>query len=337
MTGSYTKKVLKSGLALTLAFSLSACGGAGKTDGSGPAKEAGQATEAANAGQTEIQDEDVTAAQHGQAADYLVSKKVVLPAQYVYPKEEDFTNKDGEFDFEAYDKAMEEWISNNEARQAISDETINKLYDYYKKTVPYILQYKEGENILYSPVNVYMALGMLGEITAGETRQQILDLLGEKDIESLRESVGQIWNSSYVDDGSVTSILAASLWMNQDIEFNQETVDQLAETYFAESYRGQTGSPGMNAALQQWLNEHTGNLLQEQAGQVELEPDTLLALATTIYFKAGWAEQFNKEMTSTETFHAVSGDLEKEFLHGTETGLYYWGDHFTAVDRQLMN
>lgn len=340
MIGLSMKRILKSSLALTLAVSLTACTGtdvSDQADASNQANESKQSAETANAGQTEIQNEDVTAAQHGDAVDYLVSKKVELPAQYAYPKEEDFKTSDGEFDYEAYDKAMEEWITNNEARQAISDETIQKLFEYYKKTVPYFLQYKEGENILYSPVNVYMALGMLCEITAGDSRQQILDLLGEKDIESLRESVSQIWNSSYVDDGSVTSILAASLWMNQDIEFNQETVDQLADTYFAESYKGETGSDGMNQALHKWLNDHTGNLLEEQAGAVNLEPETILALATTIYFKAGWADQFNKEANTTETFHAVSGDVEKEFMHSSDTDTFYWGDHFTAVNRELAN
>ena len=43
---------------------------------------------------------------------------------------------------------------------------------------------KEGENAAYSPVNVYMALAMLAELTDGASRQQILDLLGSDSLEA---------------------------------------------------------------------------------------------------------------------------------------------------------
>lgn len=37
------------------------------------------------------------------------------------------------------------------------------------------------ENMVCSPVNVYIALSMLAETASGETRKQILDALGAED------------------------------------------------------------------------------------------------------------------------------------------------------------
>lgn len=33
-----------------------------------------------------------------------------------------------------------------------------------------------------------------------------------------------------------------------------------------------------------WINEHTGNLLTEQAGKLKLNADTVLALVSTLYY-----------------------------------------------------
>jgi len=324
------KRVLTSLLAMILIFSLCSCG-AMKNWGK-PV----QSIEAQENTGTESGEEDVTVSEYGDQGTKMVSKKVELPQQVSYPDAEGF-GSDESFDDEGFNADYDKWFENHQTQLEISKDTVKKLYEYYQKTLPYMLNHEQGKNILYSPVNVYLALAMLCEITDGETRQQVIEILGEKDIESLRKTVKDVWDTSYVDDGSVTSILAASLWMNQDIKFNQETIDQLAQTYYAESYKGTPGTAEMDKALQNWLNEHTGNLLKEQAGQITLDPRTILALATTLYFKVRWNNEFNPQMNTTETFHAVTGDVEKEFMHSSGSDSYFWGENFSAVSRSLLN
>ena len=118
---------------------------------------------------------------------------------------------------------------------------------------------------MYSPVNTYMALAMLAEVTDGESRQQILDLLEAGDLKTLRAHGENIWRLCYSDDGAVTSIPANSLWLRDGMEYNQNTLDLLAQHYYASSYRGEMGSEEYDRALQTWLNEQTGGLLKEQA------------------------------------------------------------------------
>lgn len=162
-----------------------------------------------------------------------------------------------------------------------------------------------GENLAYSPLNVYMALAMLAELTGGESRAQILDLLGADSIEALRQQASDVWNASYRSDGAVESILASSVWLNEDVSFNQDTMDTLADTYYASSFRGEMGSADFNKALQDWLNEQTGGLLSDQTGGIELEPETVLALATTVYFRAKWNNEFQESGTEPGIFHAA--------------------------------
>lgn len=198
-------------------------------------------------------------------------------------------------------------------------------------------QYLSGagaENRVVSPLNVYMALAMLAELTDGESRAQLLTLLRAEDIETLRAQATELWNASYRDDGVSSSLLASSVWLDRDVDFVPETMQTLADVYYASSYRGEMGSDGFNEALRAWLNENTGGLLAEQAAGVELDAETLLALATTVYFRAKWANEFLARNTEPGTFHAPGGDRTCDMMHGGANA-YYWGEHFSAVTRGL--
>lgn len=192
------------------------------------------------------------------------------------------------------------------------------------------------ENKVCSPLNIYFALGMLAELTDGSSRQQILDLLGHDSIDTLRAQARALWNANYNDDGMLTSVLASSLWLNEDVPFVQSTLDTLADTYYASSYQGEMGSAQLDQALQAWLNDQTGGLLKEAAGQVRLEPETVLALATTVYYQGRWAQEFNPDNTAPDTFHSPEGDVTCDFMHSSSSNNYYWGDQFSAVGRSVL-
>ena len=208
--------------------------------------------------------------------------------------------------------------------------------EYLRATATELLGDAGAENLVYSPLNIYMALSMLAEITDGESRAQILSLLGETDVETLRENAHALWNANYSDDGAVTSILASSLWLNEDVSFRQDTLNTLAENYYASSYQGMMGTDAMNKALQNWLNEQTGGLLKDQIDGIETTPETILALATTIYFQAKWAEEFSKNRTEKDIFHGANGDTTADFMKQTLWyGNYYWGENYSATYKGL--
>ena len=146
-----------------------------------------------------------------------------------------------------------------------------------------------------------MAFAMLAEITDNNSRQQILDVLGCDNIETLRKEASALWLSNYSDDGLVTSILSSSVWLSDRYSYKQESLQQLANIYYASSFSGKMGSEKYNKALQTWLNDQTGGLLKDSAETIEMGPETIMALATTIYFKASWSDFFQKK-TTTKVF-----------------------------------
>lgn len=212
----------------------------------------------------------------------------------------------------------------------------NNLSPFIQKTFSEFLKDSKNENIIYSPLNVYMALSMLAEISDGNSRQQVLDLLNADSIETLRNQAHSIWNANYCDDGAVTSILASSLWMNKDVNSNKETLDLLASNYYTSTFKGEMGSEEYNKAFQSWLNSQTGGLLKDYISNEEMSPDTLMALATTIYFKANWDREFYEEETTKDIFQSPTGDITIDFMNDTITnGTYYWGKNFSAINKSL--
>lgn len=209
--------------------------------------------------------------------------------------------------------------------------------DFYDITLRNFLLGAGEENRIYSPVNVYMALAMLAEISDGESRSQILALLGEKNVETLRTAASHLWLANYSEDDSVTSIPASSLWLNQDLTFRQDTVDALAKHYYSTVYQGQMGSAEFDQALQDWLNEQTNGLLEEEVHGVGFSVNTILALATTLYFKAGWSDEFLEANTVEEVFHSPSGDNACDFMKMSSARNYYWGENFSAVSLSFQN
>lgn len=243
-------------------------------------------------------------------------------AAAVYPKA---TKYPGELSIN-YDS----WEAERRGRWKSGKLIDSNVNDFYKKTAQEFLS--GDENKAYSPVNVYMALAMLGETTDGESRRQILDLLGVDNIEGLREDAKNMWLANYCNDGAVTSILANSVWLNKDVNIKQQTVDVLAENYYASSYRGDTGSPKMTNAVQTWLNQQTNELLSDSVKNVSLDPETIMALYSTVYFRAKWDNQFDKSKNDTKTFHAPKVDIQTEFMNDTETyGWFYGGEDFGAM------
>ena len=259
--------------------------------------------------------------------------KASYPVQVQFPDADDYHD-----DWEKYNEQWDLWREDAQQRRAGQVDN-DVLADFLTTAVPELLTGTVGNEVC-SPVNIYMALAMLSEVTHGNTRAEIFQTLGVYSLEEMREKAAKVWNTAYRNDGAVTSILASSLWMDEELDYNSETVQALADNYYASSYKGEMGSDSMNTALRSWINEQTGGLLEQQASDLELSPETILALASTVYFRAKWSQEFNPDRTTEGEFVILSpdgGTIPCEFMNSSGTNTYYWSDNFGAVSCRLEN
>lgn len=266
----------------------------------------------------------------------LAIRTAAYPEMAPYPDMMSFIKSDGELD-DAFSEAYDAWWEDMRAQRNQPEGYAEGLKGFFENSIRQFLTDSQGQNRVYSPLNVYMALGMLAEVTDGGSREQILALLGTDNVDALRSQAHAIWNANYRNDGATTMILASSLWLNENVNFTESTLDSLAENYYASSYQGTMGSPELNHALQAWLNEQTDGLLQDHASQVNLDSETVMALATTVSFHAKWHNEFSETRTEKGVFHGASGDISCDFMHQGGSRTYYWGEQFSAVSQGFEN
>lgn len=253
-----------------------------------------------------------------------------------YPNEAKYAASNGNFDSEKYDEDWDAWWESYQEKTADMTDPA-ALTHWFTTSIPALMQNAGKENRVCSPLNIYMALSMLAAVTGGETRQQILDALGAESLDALQKQAAQLWAENSWDDGLVTSTLANSIWLRDGYNYNSETLQTLGEDFYASAFSGEMGSDAYNNILRDWINEHTGNLLTEQAGKLELNADTVLALVSTLYYSASWHDKFSSAATTQDVFHAPNGDVSTDFLHSSDSNTVYYGDGFSAIGLSLEN
>lgn len=210
------------------------------------------------------------------------------------------------------------------------------LEDFFAESMAQTLS-GSTENQTYSPVNLYMALCLMAEVS--DSNEQILTLLNANDRESLREQANLIWNATYRDEGDQT-LLANSVWLDKGLDYNQDVMDTLAESYYTDVYSGNLQSRKTGSAIKDWLNSNTGNILKSDVDNLQVDPLTVMLLYATVYYQAKWSDsvEFNKAMNTEALFHAPNGDVDCTYMNKKlmQTN-YYWAEDFGAISLSLKD
>ena len=247
-------------------------------------------------------------------------------------------DRDDYKDVNAWREDFIKWEEEQKQISSTASDAVTALTPFFLTGSEQFLSTQGSENALWSPINAYIGLSMMTELTDGASRQQILDLFGVSSTDELRQQAGAVWESAYHDNGHEISTLANSLWLEEGLDYDQETMDNLAYYYYASVYRGDLGSRKINNAIGAWLNNNTGGLLKNASKNINLSPDTILALYSTIYFQAKWQNQFNQSNNTDDVFHAPDGDKTATFMNKKLAQMnYYYGDQFSAVALSLKN
>lgn len=247
-----------------------------------------------------------------------VSEGVWALANAVYPES---------IAYDDYDASSQRWQENQ-----VTEETAYAMNAFSYKTASAVLKDSEVSGC-YSPLSLYQALAILASGAEGETRDQILSLLGMTDLETLAEESGKLYRVNYEDNDVNILKISNSLWLdNTDadgspISYNLDWVQSAANDYYADVYEAEFENPETAKALGSWIAEKTGGMLNPE---FEFSEDTVMAIVNTLWFKTQWADQFIDKNTEEDTFTLSSGEtVTCDFMHRTEsTGQYVQGDGY---------
>ncbi|MBQ9945074.1 MAG: hypothetical protein IJO68_00945 [Clostridia bacterium] len=241
-------------------------------------------------------------------------------------------------DRESYLADVEIWNNELQNRKDSKEKAIASLNSFFMKASSEFLVADNNENALWSPINAYVGLSMLAEITDGESRQEILTLFGAESIEALRRQVSAVWESVYKDNGHEISVLANSLWLKEGLNYDKDAMNALAYHYYASVYQCDLGSDSADKAIGKWLNENTGGLLKNSTDKIDLSPDTVLLLYSTLFFQAKWGNEFNSASNTDGIFYGADGESSVTYMNKKLSQMnYYWHDDYSAVALNLKN
>ena len=213
-------------------------------------------------------------------------------------------------------------------------ELLQSLNEFAGASTALALDGQKGKNAIYSPVSLWAALAMAAQCAEGDSRAQVLNALGAESVEDLQEQVSQVWRRLYTENGTSSLLLANSIWLDSGKPGNyvQETLDTLAEQYFAGTYCVPMGTAEADKAVTEWISQQTNGLIGSGEPVVETDALTLALLVSTLYYRAGWKDAFQPEQTWQDDFTNGQGQTtQTAFMHRTASGNWCKAEGYQAA------
>ena len=264
-----------------------------------------------------------------------MSYTLAEPVYPEFPQQPQFS-EDGDYDAysEAYDKYMDALIALRGEGNHVTEAEHAALTAFTAKSTPLVLAGQEGKNAIYSPLSLWSALAMLAPCANGDSRLQVMTALNTENLDSLEEMASHIWQTLYTDDGMSALILSNSIWLNSNLQgtYVQDTLDTLAQKYYAGTYAVPMGSGEADQAVTEWVGEQTRGLIGGEQPVVETKPETLALLVSSLYYKAAWQDEFHADQTEEDVFTDAAGnEVRVDFMHKTEDANFIRREGYQAA------
>lgn len=280
-------------------------GGFGGMGASAPAESAAAMEEAIPEAAPESPMEDAPLAPEAAEPEAMGTAEVTLLAMPEYPEQ---------IAYDDYDGRSDRWTENQ-----ISDNMSAALNRFSYQVSAAVLSSTE-ESSCFSPLSLYHTLSILASGAEGQTLEELLQLLGQSNLETLSEEIGKLYRLNNHDDEVNILKIANSLWLDkQEVAYDPDWVITAANDYYAEVYEADFSDPATGTALGNWIAEKTGGFLQPDGQEMGIEDDMVMTILNTLWYKTQWSDRFYEENNTEEDFTLRSGEkLQTTFMNMTE-------------------
>ncbi|XP_032754126.1 neuroserpin [Rattus rattus] len=208
---------------------------------------------------------------------------------------------------------------------AFPDETVAEwsvnVYNHLRAT-------GEDENILFSPLSIALAMGVMELGAQGSTLKEIRHSMGYESLKSGEEFSFLRDFSSMVsaEEGQYVMKIANSLFVQNGFHINEEFL-QMMKMYFNAEVNHVDFSENVAVAnyINKWVENYTNSLLKDLVSPGDFDAVTHLALINAVYFKGNWKSQFRPENTRTFSF-TKDDESEVQIPMMYQQGEFYYGE-----------
>ncbi|XP_021014169.1 neuroserpin isoform X1 [Mus caroli] len=205
------------------------------------------------------------------------------------------------------------------------DETITEwsvnMYNHLRGT-------GEDENILFSPLSIALAMGMMELGAQGSTRKEIRHSMGYEGLKGGEEFsfLRDFSNMASAEENQYVMKIANSLFVQNGFHVNEEFL-QMLKMYFNAEVNHVDFSQNVAVAnsINKWVENYTNSLLKDLVSPEDFDAVTNLALINAVYFKGNWKSQFRPENTRTFSF-TKDDESEVQIPMMYQQGEFYYGE-----------
>jgi serpin B len=192
----------------------------------------------------------------------------------------------------------------------------------------------EGGNLFFSPYSLSAALAMTREGARGETAAELDRALHfPAGLAKAQAALARALRPREVDEwderggrrkvAAYELSVANALWGQEGLAFLAPFTGVLEREYGAPlerlDFKDQAAA---RRRINGWVEERTRQRIKDIVPPGLPSPDTRLALANAIHFKAAWLEPFEKEATRDAPFHAAGGDVPAKLMRRVDHLMY---------------
>ena len=198
-------------------------------------------------------------------------------------------------------------------------------------------------NLFYSPFSISLALAMTYAGARGSTKSQMADTLHfdlsqeqlHPAFNALDQELAKRGEAQSNDEQPLQLDIANAVWAEQSYTFLQAYLDIIAENYGAgirlADFINQAEST--RKEINNWISDQTNDKINDLIPPGALDAMTRMVLVNAIYFKADWADQFEKDSTSDKPFHLLDGsEVNVPMMHQGMQIPYNSGDGYQAIE-----
>jgi serpin B len=188
------------------------------------------------------------------------------------------------------------------------------LLDIFKKI--------EAENVIYSPVSLLFALGLLSLGANNETKIKLEEAFSAE-IEDLSIALNNKLNLLTGIKGSTILKIGNSVWIDNNYKIKKLYLQKVADYYNGDIYSGVLSSDEVLDEVNSWVERNTKGLIKK-LHEENYQASIKTILINTLYFKANWMTQFKKESTRKKVFRIDDKRTVKvDFMNMSEYLNYY--------------
>ncbi len=196
------------------------------------------------------------------------------------------------------------------------------LLDIFKKI--------EAENIVYSPVSLLLALGLLSLGANNETKIEFEKAFGAE-IKVFSGALKKMMDSLIEISKPTILKIGNSLWIDNKYSVKKRYLQKVVDYYNGDIYSGVISSDELLKEVNSWVERNTNGLIKK-LHEENYQASIKTIIINTLYFKANWMMPFKKADTRKRTFK-INGKkkFKTDFMNMTENLNYYEDENCQAT------